>query len=87
MRHPLYVGWFFAFWMTPTMSLSHLLFAVATTGYILIAIQFEERDLIRAHGRVYEEYRRRVPMLWPFRRRPAAVISEQAGVPHPSQAR
>jgi methanethiol S-methyltransferase len=86
-RHPLYVGWFFAFWMTPTMSLSHLLFAVATTGYILIAIQFEERDLIRAHGRAYEEYRRRVPMLWPFRGRPAAAISEQAGVPHPSRAR
>jgi protein-S-isoprenylcysteine O-methyltransferase Ste14 len=68
-RHPLYVGWFFAFWMTPTMTLSHLLFAVATTAYILIAIQFEEMDLVRDHGTSYEEYRRSVPMLIPSRRR------------------
>src|SRR5215217_2963941 len=68
-RHPLYVGWFFAFWMTPTMALAHLLFAVATTAYILIAIQFEERDLVREHGDSYEAYRRSVPMLIPFNRR------------------
>lgn len=65
-RHPLYVGWFFAFWATPTMTSAHLLFALATTGYILIAIRFEEHDLVGEFGGTYEEYRRRVPMLVPF---------------------
>jgi methanethiol S-methyltransferase len=65
-RHPLYVGWLFAFWMTPVMTLAHLLFSIATTAYILLAIQFEERDLVREHGDTYEEYRRSVPMLVPF---------------------
>lgn len=71
-RHPLYVGWFFAFWMTPTMTLAHLLFSIATTAYILLAIQWEERDLADDLGGAYEEYRRSVPMLVPFTRRRAA---------------
>jgi protein-S-isoprenylcysteine O-methyltransferase Ste14 len=64
-RHPLYVGWLLAFWAVPTMGFAHLAFAVGMTAYILIAIQFEERDLIRYFGKGYEEYRRRVPMLIP----------------------
>ena len=65
-RHPLYVGWLFAFWATPTMTVSHLVFAIATTAYILIAIQLEERDLIAHHGKLYVDYRETVPMLVPF---------------------
>lgn len=63
-RHPLYIGWLMAFWATPTMSFSHLLFAVGMTAYILMAIPFEERDLVRGH-RDYADYRRRVPMFIP----------------------
>ena len=64
-RHPLYVGWLFAFWATPDMTLTHFVFALATSGYILAAIQLEERDLVRHLGSQYSDYRRRVPMLIP----------------------
>ncbi|GDY13618.1 membrane protein [Planctomycetota bacterium] len=64
-RHPLYVGWLLAFWGTPNMTVAHLVFAAVVTAYILVAIQFEERDLIREHGADYQQYRQRVGMLVP----------------------
>lgn len=70
-RHPLYVGWLLAFWSTPTMTAAHLVFAVITTAYILIAIQLEERDLVNIHGKAYAEYRHAVPMLIPLSGRKA----------------
>jgi protein-S-isoprenylcysteine O-methyltransferase Ste14 len=76
-RHPLYVGWLTIFWAAPTMTVAHLVFALATTAYILIAIQLEERDLVSAFGDRYVDYRRSTPMLVPrlWRRRPAAPPS------------
>lgn len=64
-RHPLYVGWITLAWATPTMSVAHLIFAMATTGYILVALRYEERDLATFHGDLYADYRKRVPMLIP----------------------
>jgi protein-S-isoprenylcysteine O-methyltransferase Ste14 len=64
-RHPLYVGLLLAFWSAPTMTLTHLVFAIATTLYILIGIQLEEHDLTAEHPD-YAQYKKRVPMLVPF---------------------
>jgi len=65
-RHPLYLGFIIAFWATPTMSAAHLLFAIGTTAYILLAIQFEEKDLTNAYGEQYTNYKSKVSMIIPM---------------------
>lgn len=77
-RHPIYLGFVIAFWATPTMTVGHLLFAAATTAYILLGIWLEERDLIAQFGDEYRRYRARVAMLVPWRSPAPARTSDHA---------
>ena len=80
-RHPLYVGWLLTFWSAPVMTVAHLFFAAMTTAYILMAIRFEEADLMSAYGDTYRRYRTQVPMIIPALRNPQEeAVSKEIAV-------
>lgn len=79
-RHPLYLGWLMVFWSATTMTAAHLVFSVATTLYILIAIRWEEDDLVAIHGHQYEMYRDLVPMILPTKRPAISSAAAKAAV-------
>lgn len=74
-RHPIYFSWLCIFWATPRMTMAHLFFAVATTAYILMAIPWEERDLMQFYGETYRRYREQVPGIVPIR-----LVNKQVGL-------